>query len=96
MKKKQSTVVRIICILAVILFLAAIVACVYIMVNKVGQVEGVECGPGQYYYTDIPNWRDYFLRDYYQSPVPTAVLIVLFFAWGFLMYKLWTWLDKKK
>lgn len=67
----------------------------YIMINKIGQVEGVLCGPGQYYYTDIPNWRDYFLRDYYNSPTPMWVLIALFFIWGVLMFKLWTWLDKK-
>lgn len=81
----------------VIAAFSIVVACisVYIMVNQIGQVEGVLCGPGQYFYTDIPNWRDYFLRDYYYSPTPTIVLIAIFFAWGILMFKLWAWLDKK-
>lgn len=81
----------------VIAAFSIVVACisVYIMVNQIGQVEGVLCGPGQYFYTDIPNWRGYFLRDYYYSPTPTIVLIAIFFAWGILMFKLWAWLDKK-
>lgn len=81
----------------VVVVFSIIVACIslYIMVNKIGQVDGVLCGPGQYYYTDIPNWRDYFLRDYYYSSTPMWVLIVLFFGWGILMFKFWSWLDRK-
>lgn len=78
-----------------VIFITVCIISAYIMINGIGRVEGVDCGPGQYYYTDIPNWRDYFLKDYYYSPVPTSVLIILFFAWGFFMYKVWTWVDKK-
>lgn len=81
----------------VLISIFLVVCCIstYIMLNGIGMIEGVQCGPGQYYYTDIPNWRDYFLREYYVSPVPTSVLIILFFAWGFFMYKVWAWVDKK-
>ena len=90
MKKKKINWVSVLTIIfTVIVFSISI----YIMVNRIGQVEGVQCGPGQYYYTDIPNWRQYFLKDYYNSPTPMYVLIFLFFAWGILMYKLWCWLD---
>lgn len=81
----------------IIIVFSIVVACIslYIMVNKLGQVDGVICGPGQYYYTDIPNWRDYFLKDYYHSSTPMWFLIVLFFIWGVIMFKFWTWLDRK-
>lgn len=80
----------------IVIVFSIIVACIslYIMVNQIGQVEGVLCGPGQYFYTDIPNWRDYFLRDYYHSSTPMIVLIAIFFIWGWIMFKLWGWLDK--
>ncbi|MGM9522739.1 MAG: hypothetical protein ACI3VB_09715 [Oscillospiraceae bacterium] len=93
-EKKRRTV-KTICVVSIVLFIAAVIVCAYIIINRVGQVEGVECGPGQYYYTDIPNWKEYFLKDYYDNHVPTVILIALFFIWGFLMYKLWGWLDRK-
>ncbi|MGN1182838.1 MAG: hypothetical protein ACI4SR_07535 [Faecalibacillus sp.] len=82
-------------ILGIVVFLIISVCTIYIIINHIGQVEGVLCGPGQYYYTDIPNWKDYFLKNYYTSKTPTYILIILFFVWGFIMYKVWCWLDKK-
>ena len=61
---KEKYINRLNKVIAVFSIAAACIS-VYIMVNQIGQVEGVLCGPGQYFYTDIPNWRDYFLRDYY-------------------------------
>ncbi len=31
--------------------------------------------------------------SHYQSPVSMPVLIILFLIWGFLMYRLWTWME---
>lgn len=78
-----------------VLFLIAVVIAVYMMVNGMGQVPGIDFGPGQYYYTDIPGWQKYFVPNYYENHVPLWVLIALFFIWGFLMYRLWTFLEKK-
>lgn len=55
----------------------------------------IEFGSGQYYYTDIPKWQEYFMINHYSDTVSLVILIFLFFLWGFLMYKLWIWVDKK-
>ncbi|MCI8269341.1 MAG: hypothetical protein HFG55_06755 [Lachnospiraceae bacterium] len=89
------TPLKIICTAGVIFFVAAIFIAVYMMANNMGQVAGIDFGPGQYYYTDIPGWQKYFLPDHYENPVPLGVLLFLFFSWGFLMYRLWTYLDQK-
>lgn len=84
-----------VCAVGVIIFLAAVLTAIYIMAKGMGQVPGIDFGPGQYYYTDIPGWQKYFLPDHYENHVPMAVLIGLFFAWGYLMYRLWVFVDKK-
>ena len=94
-KKKNSPVLKIVGYTGVVIFVIAIVVAFYMMVNHMGQVPGLDFGPGQYYYTDIPNWQKYFLPDYYKNTTPMWVLIALFFIWGFLMYRLWGFLDKK-
>ena len=101
MKKSQknplipSTPMGVICTAAILIFLASCAIAIYILVNNIGQVPGIDFGPGQYYYTDIPGWQKYFLPNPYNNQVPLSILILLFFAWGFLMYRLWTYLDKK-
>ncbi|MCI9164192.1 MAG: hypothetical protein HFG59_13260 [Lachnospiraceae bacterium] len=97
-KEKPSrtwTPMGVVCTGGVVLFVAAVFIAVYMMANNMGQVPGIDFGPGQYYYTDIPGWQKYFLPDHYDNPVPMGVLLVLFFAWGLLMYRLWAFLDRK-
>ena len=79
----------------VVLFIGAVIAGIYIMKNRIGLIDGLNVGSGQYYFTDIPNRKEYFLNDAYKSPVGIPFLTFLFIVWGVLMYKLWTWLDKK-
>lgn len=79
----------------VILFVLSIIASVYVMINGVGLIDGLNVGSGQYYFTDIPNWKDYFLNDAYKSPFGIPFLTFLFVVWGVIMYKLWVWLDKR-
>lgn len=67
----------------------------YIMINHLGLVDGLDFGAGAYYYADIPQFAKYVNGDHYVSQTPMWVLIVLFLIWGFLMYRLWTWLEKK-
>lgn len=91
---KNNKWVKPLCIAAIVIFTITAIWAIYIMKNNIGSVDGVDFGPGQYYYTDIPNWKDYFLVDRYHSKTPMSVLIALFFIWGILMYKAWVWLDK--
>ena len=68
---------------------------IYIMANGLGLVEGLDFGAGAYYYADIPQFAKYVNGDHFKSSFPMWVHIALFLVWGGLMYKLWTWLDKK-
>jgi hypothetical protein len=92
---KRDKVVKVLTAFSVVCFVLAACCLVYAMYTGAGQIEGLNFGPGQYFYTDIPNWQEYFLVDYYDCKTPMWVLIALFFAWGFLMFKVWGWLDSK-
>ena len=85
--------------LAVAATLAAIVEALHIMKNGLGLLDQLDFGAGAYYYADIPGFASLVNGSYYQSPVSMPVLIGLFLVWGFLMYRLWTWMEsgsKKK
>ncbi len=66
----------------------------YIMINNMGLVDSLDFGAGAYYYADMPSFESIVNTNAYISPVPMWVLIVLFLAWGYLMYKLWCYIDK--
>ena len=91
--KKRISILKIVGYAGVVIFAIAVVVAFYMMINHMGQVPGLDFGPGQYYYTDIPGWQKYFVPDYYDNNVPMWVLIALFFIWGFIMYRLWTFLE---
>ena len=81
-------------ILTWVVAVAIVLCALYIMANRLGIVDSLDFGAGAYYYADIPNYNDVD-KNAYRSPVPTWLCIVLFLAWGFLMYRLWVWLDKR-
>lgn len=80
---------------SLLIFAAAVITAVYIMAHGLGLSDSLDFGAGAYYYADIPGFERFINGDAYQSPVPMWVLIVLFLAWGYLMYRLWMWIDKK-
>lgn len=92
--KKERRVNRIVKACLVLLILTVGFG-IYAMKHHLGFIDGLNFGAGQYYYTDIPGWQKYFTETHYQSPVSMWILIVLFFAWGALMFKAWTWLERK-
>lgn len=63
----------------------------WIMANKLGLVGGYDFGAGAYYYADIPTeqYTEIVNEDAYQTSVPKWIFYVLFFAWGWLMWRLW-------
>ena len=79
--------------LAVAVTIAAIAEAVHIMKNGFGLLEQLDFGAGAYYYEDIPGFASLVNGSHYQSPVSMPVLIILFLIWGFLMYRLWTWME---
>lgn len=86
-----------------ILKMATLVACVailisvgYIVYNRIGLNDELDFGAGAYYYADIPNFDKLEAQSTYSTSVPMWIHIVLFLAWGFLMYRLWKWVDSRK
>ena len=79
--------------LAVAATIAAIAEAVHIMKNGFGLLEQLDFGAGAYYYEDIPGFASLVNGSHYQSPVSMPILIILFLNWGFLMYRLWTWME---
>lgn len=75
----------------------AVVACAIVIASKgLGVVEGYDFGAGAYYYADIPGFEKIMKDDAYSTSVPIWCHIVLFLGWGWLMYRLWVWIDNRK
>ena len=93
MGSKKDTVFKVVTIVAVV----AILACaIWIMANRLGLAPEYDFGAGAYYYADIPGYEEIFRDDVYKTKVPYWIHVVLFLAWGWLMYRLWIWIDKRK
>lgn len=82
-------------IVTVIMAVTVIVLAAYIMINHLGLVEGYDFGGGAYYYVDIPEFEKIVDQDAFKAKTPVWVHVVLFLAWGWLMWRLWLWIDKK-
>ena len=81
-------------IIAVVM-VAAVGAAVWVAAGRHGLLPGLDFGPGQYYYTDIPNWERYFSVDGIAADCPALVYYLVFAIWGWLMYCLWRWIDRR-
>ena len=79
----------------VIMAVTVIVLAAYIMINHLGLVEGYDFGGGAYYYVDIPEFEKIVDQDAFKAKTPLWVHVVLFLAWGWLMWRLWLWIDRK-
>ena len=64
----------------IIMVVAVLVIAIYIMVNRLGLVEGYDFGGGAYYYVDIPEFEKIVDQDAYKTSVPVWVHVVLFIA----------------
>ena len=79
-----------------ITMVAAVLVCAgYIMFNRLGLNDEYDFGAGAYYYADIPEFERFTPLDAYHTSIPYWVYVVLFLAWGWLMYRLWKWIEKK-
>lgn len=68
---------------------------IYIMLSQKGLVEGYDFGVGAYYYVDVPDFDKIVDDQAYSTTVPVWMHVVLFIAWGWLMWRLWLFIDKK-
>ena len=79
-----------------ILAVVAVLGCaVWIMARRLGLAPEYDFGAGAYYYADIPGYENVIRDDVYHTDVPVWVHVVLFLGWGWLMYRLWVWIDKR-
>lgn len=95
MKKKNISYIRILNILGIACTIAAILCGIYIMVHQMGLIEELDFGAGAYYYADMPGFEKLVNGSHYANQTPMWFLILLFLAWGFLMYRFWVWLDRR-
>ena len=80
----------------------AIAMCVAAVAADAAQCEGLtqkgeRCKREAYYYADIPadQYQELDPDGAYQTSVPKWVFYVLFFAWGWLMWRLWCRISRK-
>lgn len=85
---------RIVKVLTLTVIGATVLAALYIMARGLGLQDSLDFGAGAYYYADIPEFDKYTQGTNYTAKLPFWVYVVLFLAWGALMYKVWKWLDK--
>ncbi len=68
--------------------------CCYIMIHGLGLVDSLDFGAGAYYYADIPDFEKYMGDEAARGSIPLWIYIVLFLGWGYLMWRLWLWIEK--
>ena len=64
------------------------------MVRRLGLNDSMDFGAGAYYYADIPEFDKVLDAGNYESTLSLPLAIVLFLAWGALMYALWKRVDR--
>jgi hypothetical protein len=74
---------------------AVLICSIVIVTLRLGLVEGYDFGAGAYYYADIPEFEKIMNDEAYRTSVPVWVHILLFLGWGWLMYRLWVWMDSR-
>ena len=86
---------KILSIITVMTSVAVIICSIVIALKGLGIVEGYDFGVGAYYYADIPGFEKIINDEAYQTSVPSWVHYVLFFGWGWLIWRLWVWIEKR-
>lgn len=74
---------------------AVLAVAVYIMANGLGLQEELDFGAGAYYYADIPEFDKYTEKANFQASLPFWVYVLLFLAWGAVIWFFWKWMDRK-
>lgn len=91
MKNKNKILPAVTAVVAVAVIICAIV----ILSRQMGLVEGYDFGAGAYYYADIPGFEKILNEDVYTAKTPVWVHILLFLGWGWLMWRLWVWIERR-
>lgn len=81
-------------VITIAVMVITVLVALYIMLNGLGLVPELDFGAGAYYYADIPGFEKIVRDDAYDSKLPLWLAILLFLAWGALMYWLWIIIDR--
>jgi len=93
MMKLKKSIFRTVTVITVV----AVLVCAIIIISKgSGLVEGYDFGAGAYYYADIPEFEKIIDDNAHTTAVPRWIHILIFLIWGWLMYRLWIWIDRRK
>ena len=79
----------------VLVTVAVLAVAVWIMLTGRGLSPDRDFGAGAYYYADIPDFEKYLGGRSNPTAIPYIIYVLLFLAWGALMYFLWKWIDKR-
>lgn len=91
MKRDKKILITVTALMAVAVVICALV----IAINGWGLVEGYDFGAGAYYYADIPSFEKIMNEDSFRTSVPVWVHVGLFLLWGWAMYRLWGWIERR-
>lgn len=94
---KRDNFVKYLNYITLIVFIAAICGGLYIIKNGIGLIDGLDFGPGSYFYTDIPDWdKRFFKQEHITFNSDHPIFFAAFFiGWGIASWKLLTLLDAK-
>lgn len=81
--------------LTITVAVVTVAAALYIMAFRLGLSDKFDFGAGAYFYADHPELQDAADSASYTSSVPKWLYYVLFFGWGYLMWRLWVWIDRR-
>lgn len=81
--------------ITIIMIVVVLLCALYIMAHQLGLSDELDFGAGAYYYADIPNYQKYVREDVYHTSIPYWIYVVLFLAWGWLMYRLLAWIESR-
>ena len=82
-------------IVTIVVAVAVVLCTLWIMGSRMGLAEELDFGAGAYYYADIPGFEKIIRDDTYRTTVPLWAHILLFLGWGWLMWRLWVWIDSR-
>ncbi len=85
-------------VITIIVMVITLLLAGWIMANQIGIVEDYDFGAGAYFYADIPTeqYQEIDHGSAYQTSLPKWIFYVLFFAWGWLMWRLWVWMENRR
>lgn len=85
---------RLVRIVTLLVSVAVLTISIYIMVCGLGLSNSLDFGAGAYYYADIPDYERFDQDVSGLSCVPKWMYYLLFFLWGYLMWRLWCRIER--